>query len=82
MQYLTVLYNAVLILGSDELGPVNAEEMFYVIMMMVVSTLINLFILGDIISLVEGISSDSSLYAERLTEVNKVMKNYKFDDDL
>ena len=63
MKYMTVLYNAVLILGTNELGPVNTEEMFYVTLMLLLSTLINLFILGDIISLVDNIGKASSKHS-------------------
>ena len=52
-----MLYNAVLILGTNELGPVNAEEMAYVSIALFLSSFLNAWILGDMISLVENRAS-------------------------
>ena len=52
-----MLYNAVLILGTNELGPVNAEEMCFVSIALILSSLLNAWILGDMISLVGNLAS-------------------------
>jgi len=46
-----MLYYGVLILGMNEMGPVNPVEMLYSIFTLLVSALLNALIFGDIASL-------------------------------
>jgi hypothetical protein len=51
MQYLSMLYYGVLILGSNELGPVNSIEMLYMVIVLLMSAFANALIFGDIATL-------------------------------
>jgi len=55
-QYWSCLYNAVLILGMNELGPVNVEEFFYISAFLVGSIILSALMFGDIATLVDQIS--------------------------
>ena len=55
MVFITNFYYAVLILGSNELGPVNAIEMGWHVASLLLSTLLNVFVLGDVVSLVTSL---------------------------
>ena len=50
-KYTTMLYYGVLIIGQNELGPVNEIEMVYSILTLMFSALLNALIFGDIASL-------------------------------
>ena len=51
-RYLISMYYATQILGGGELGPVNKEEMMYLILTLTVSAILNALIFGDIAGLV------------------------------
>lgn len=56
MVFFTNFYYAVLILGSNEIGPVNPIEMGWHVASLLLSTLLNVFVLGDVVSLVTSFS--------------------------
>lgn len=51
MRYLTMYYYAVLIMGSNEMGPVNRIELMYMVCTLMAAALLNALIFGDIASL-------------------------------
>ena len=51
-KYLTMLYYAIEILGSNEIGPVNTIEMIYVTSVLLLSSMLNTQIFGEIVLLV------------------------------
>ena len=55
-QYITMFYNALLILGTNELGPVNPEEALYISAVLIMSTILNVVIFGDIASLLDSLT--------------------------
>ena len=44
-------------LGTNELGPRNTEEMAFISITMILSSLLNAWIFGDMISLVSNLAS-------------------------
>ena len=60
MQYSSMLYYGVLILGSNELGPVNEVEMLFCVVVLLMSAFMNALILGDIASLAQVVGKRSS----------------------
>lgn len=53
-KYSMSFYYSVLILGSNELGPVNIIEMIYICVSLVLNLFISLFLLSDLISVIEN----------------------------
>jgi len=51
------LYYGMLILGSNEIGPVNTLEMLVCSIFLIFATFFNVFIIGDIISLMMALNS-------------------------
>ena len=59
-KYVTMLYHAVLMLGSNEIGPVNNEEMLFATAGLVASSFLNALIFGDMAGLVAVVQSDDN----------------------
>ena len=62
MIFITNFYYAVLILGSNEIGPVNPIEMGWHVASLLASTLLNVFVLGDVVSLVTSLEAPNVNY--------------------
>jgi flagellar biosynthesis regulator FlbT len=61
-RYLLCLYYGVLILGLNEMGPVNTEEMLYFSVVLMMSAIMNSLIFSDLIMLIDELSKRSALY--------------------
>lgn len=61
-KYSTMLYLGVLDLGSNEFGPVNYMEMFYLVVTLLASALLNALIFGDVANLVAVLSRKETNY--------------------
>ena len=57
--YLLCLYYGVLILGLNEMGPVNNEEMIYFCVVLMMSAIMNSLIFSDLIMLIDELSKAS-----------------------
>jgi hypothetical protein len=55
-----MLYYGVLILGSNELGPVNDVEMLFCVTVLLMSAFMNALILGDIAGLAQVVGRRGS----------------------
>ena len=75
-----MFYNAVLILGMNELGPVNNIEILYVVVMLVGGIFMNNFVFSDIANQLSIINAKNTTYQERLNEINSVMIAIGIDD--
>lgn len=75
-----MLYLGVLDLGSNEFGPVNAEEMLYLVMTLVASAFLNALIFGDVATLISVISKKEGEAQKKLDAANTVMKNIALDE--
>lgn len=51
-KYSLSFYYSVLILGSNEIGPVNLEEMMYLTVTLISSLFLNAFLVSDIITII------------------------------
>ena len=80
-RYSMSLYYSVLILGSNELGPVNIIEMLYICFMLVLNLFISLFLLSDLIGVITDFSKDDNEYQVQLDEMNAVMDAIKLVED-
>ena len=58
-KYLICLYYGVLILGLNEMGPVNEIEMLYFIFTLLLSSIMNSLIFSDVIMLIDELSKPS-----------------------
>jgi len=52
MTYIISMYHSILILGVNELGPVNEIEIIYINFSILFSLFVNLTIIGDILTIV------------------------------
>jgi hypothetical protein len=59
-KYSMSFYYSTLILGSNEIGPVNVIEMFYIVVSLVLNLFISLFLLSDLISVIDDFSKGDS----------------------
>jgi len=59
---MTMLYCGVLILGSNEFGPVNEIEMIFLVITLLVSSVLNALIFGDIAVLAGVVGKKSVEY--------------------
>jgi hypothetical protein len=80
-RYYTMLYYAVLNLGSNEFGPVNEIEMLFLTCTLIVSSLFNALIFGDVVGLVSQLSQQSNERQHHLDEANNVMSNINLVED-
>jgi hypothetical protein len=51
-----MLYHSILYLGSNELGPVNSEEMMFAVVTLLTAALLNALLFGDVASLMQVLS--------------------------
>jgi hypothetical protein len=81
-KYCLVLYSGVMIFSGEELGPVNSIEMFYISAGKIICVLINVLVIGDVLSLVLIISKKDSEYQKHLDTTNGLMQALEFEDQL
>jgi hypothetical protein len=72
-QYLISLYHAVLMLGSNEIGPVNTEEMAFCVAGLIMTSLINAQIFGEMAVLITVMQKKKTNYQEKLDAANNAM---------
>lgn len=80
-RYLTMLYMGVLDLGINEFGPVNEEEMAFLVITLIASSLLNALIFGDVATLIQVLSQKEQSFQEQLDAANTVMANIELDDE-
>jgi len=69
------LYNAVLALGGNEMGPRSTEEIGLMIMILLGCAIVNANIFGEMTVLVQMGSKKSTLFQEQIDNANTAMKN-------
>ena len=69
------LYYGILILGSNEIGPVNSLEMVGCLIFLIISALLNAILFGQIADLVFNLSAKSTAIQEQLDQANTVMES-------
>jgi hypothetical protein len=80
-RYITMLYYSVLVLGGNEMGPVNEWEMIVAVVFLVISNILNALIFGNIASLVNQLDARDAARQEKLDNANTVMNNLQIDED-
>jgi hypothetical protein len=76
------LYYGVLILGSNEIGPVNSLEMLGCLVFLIISALLNAILFGQIADLVGNLSAKSTAIQEQLDQANTVMESIELEDEI
>lgn len=76
------LYYGVLILGANEIGPVNPLEMIGCTIFLVISALLNAILFGQIADLVGNLSAKSTAIQEQLDQANTVMESIELQDEI
>ena len=79
MRYSSMLYYGVLILGSNELGPVNEIEMLFMVTVLLLSAFANALIFGDIATLTSVLGKKSNELQIKLDAGNAVMTAINLD---
>ena len=69
-----------LVLGSNELGPVNEGEMLYFSIILLGGVILNVLIFGDIASIAASLGASDSQYQERMAEINSSMDMMMLDE--
>lgn len=72
-RFLLNFYYGILILGANEIGPVNKLEMIGCTFFLIISSLLNAILFGQIADLVGNLSAQSSAIQEQLDQANTVM---------
>ena len=72
-RYLVFLYHAVLMLGANEMGPVNEAEIIFCVATLIATNIMNANIFGEMAVLVQLIEKKQSSYQEKLDAANTVM---------
>lgn len=80
-RYLSMLYYGVLYLGANEMGPVSPAEMFHATAILIISSLMNAILFGDIASLMNARNRLSVERQRRLDEANNVMLAIELEED-
>ena len=78
-RYTTMMYEAILNIGSNEFGPVNESDMLYLVFTLLFSAILNALIFGDIANLMLVIAKKDSDYQDKLDQANTVMANIHLD---
>ena len=76
-QYWTCVYNAVLMLNGNELGPRDLTQMIFISLVLVSSAMINGNIFGNMALIVSELSKKSASFYEKLDIANTTMKDLK-----
>lgn len=74
-QYWSSIYNAIIMLASNELGPRTQFEYFFVSVMMISGALINANIFGEMAVLVQVMTKKQVKFQEQVDTANTAMKN-------
>ena len=81
-KYLTCLYHAVLMIGNNEMGPVNESDILFNILALLFSSLLNANIFGEMAVLITALEQKTKNYQEKLDLANTAMKNIFIPPDL
>lgn len=81
-KYLVMLYYSVLMLGCNELGPVSELEMFWSGGMMLIAMLMNIFIFGDLVSILTTLMRKDTDMQEKIDQANEVLNTIDLPPDI
>lgn len=73
-RYLGSLYNAVIMLGTNEIGPRDNLELAIINFILILMILYNAIVLGDVAVLVQSMSAGSSANQEKIDNANSIMQ--------
>lgn len=79
---MTMLYYGQLILFSNELGPVNTNEMMFIFLAMLISIFWQIKVFGEIAVLWDTWSQESQKWQSKLDGANETMRLCNLDDSL
>ena len=75
-----MLYYGILNLGSDEFGPVNEIEMIFCVFTLIISSMLNSVIFGDIASLLSVLEQKTNDRQNSLDHANFVMDSIELTE--
>jgi CRP-like cAMP-binding protein len=81
-QYWASIYNAIIMLASNEIGPRTEFEYFFVSVMMIAGALINANIFGEMAVLAQVMTKKQVKFQEQVDTANTAMKNLDIGTDV
>jgi hypothetical protein len=79
-RYKTMMYMAILQLGSNEIGPVNEIEMIFCVFNLIGAAILNALLFGDIAGLVGVLGKKDNYWQDSLDSANFVMMQIEMGD--
>ena len=77
-----MLYHAIMIFGLNEVGPTNPKPLLLVIFLMVVASILNAIIFGEIAVLVQQLDQKDIELQNTLDNANTAMRNLAIPDNI
>jgi hypothetical protein len=77
-----MLYHAIMIFGLNEVGPTNPKQLLLVIFLMVVASILNAIIFGEIAVLVQQLDQKDIELQNTLDNANTAMRNLAIPDNI
>jgi hypothetical protein len=77
-----MLYHAIMIFGLNEVGPANTKQLLLVIFLMVVASILNAIIFGEIAVLVQQLDQKDIELQNTLDNANTAMRNLAIPDNI
>ena len=77
-----MLYHAIMIFGLNEVGPTRTFSLVVVIVMMIVASVINAIIFGEIAVLVQELDKKDIELQNTLDNANTAMRNLSIPDNI
>ena len=81
-QYWSSIYNSIIMLASNELGPRTPFEYIFISIMMIAGALINANIFGEMAVLVQVMTKKQAKFQEQVDTANTAMKNLDIGKDV
>lgn len=79
--YIECFYHSILMIGLNEMGPVNPEEMLACVLSLLVASFINANLFGEMAVLIANLNKKVTLRQSKLDSANHVMKSLKLPDE-
>lgn len=81
-QYCSSIYHALLMLGGNDIGPRGEFQILFVTLMLLIASIVNANIFGNIIVLIQSMNRKATVFQEKIDYAVETMKNLKVPDRL
>lgn len=77
-----MFYHAVLIIGSNEMGPANINEMIYFEFTLIGACFFNALVFSDLAVMIQKITKNQTKYQENIDNANSVMESIHLESEV